>query len=93
MTLILALWEKSGLFTKLVILWAFGPALLVYLFFGYRDSFKSEIMADTKAQWTQMAEPQIVKRDIEFKSLDHKLTEQGKDIREIRNYLIIGHKQ
>jgi hypothetical protein len=87
-TLITALWEKSSFFTKLLLLWAFGPAFLMYMFLGYKESFKSEILADVRTDRENWAAPRVARRDAQFESLNSDIREIKTDVRDIRNALI-----
>lgn len=65
-----------------------GPAYAVYLLISAKDAFRADILNAADKQWTEKATPYIVQRDLEYMTLNNKLDEQGKDIREIRVFLM-----
>jgi hypothetical protein len=86
--LLAALWDKCSLLTKLLLVWALGPAFGVYMFFGWQQGFRSELLADVRADREAWAAPKIRARDEQFLSIKEDINDIKTDLRDVRNALI-----
>lgn len=87
-TFLLTLWEKSGLLTKALLIWACGPALAVYLALGYKSRFKEEIKAEVRIDRDQWAAPKIAQREEQISNIHQNIQDIKTDLRDMRNVLI-----
>lgn len=96
-------WEKSSLLTKILLLWAFGPAFIVYMSLGYKQSFKNEIKAEVAIEREAWAKPLMTERNAQIAALNTAIVDIKKemtagkdevrsDIREIRTFLYSRYK-